>query len=266
MLSKLVKKYVSLLKNIPERHYWPIFVFLSLYFIVPVSEITVTVAAILYFKFEKRIAPVIQKLTKRVPNFFKYGGSILFFLVMIDDTLFYGLLIALAFWAFGIWVWKKVDTSMDRYALDAKWDILVGFWFEAVLVHQLHDALARPYRQFGSLGIDYTFGIGQGLTVLAEHLVLGTGEQPLEPADSSDYSAFSLRYRWGVVDEFSLILFSDWDPRQLYSFLEWRRTYDRWSLHLMVFANPQESQPSPFFPGSDLLAGTGLRALVVFNH
>ena len=99
MLSKLVKKYVSLLKNIPERHYWPIFVFLSLYFIVPVSEITVTVAAILYFKFEKRIAPVIQKLTKRIPDWLRYGGSIIFFLVMIDDTLFYFALIALAFWS-----------------------------------------------------------------------------------------------------------------------------------------------------------------------
>ncbi|QPB08165.1 hypothetical protein PQC11_gp163 [Synechococcus phage S-H9-1] len=113
MLSKLVKKYVSLLKNIPERHYWPIFVFLSLYFIVPVSEITVTVAAILYFKFEKRIAPVIQKLTKRVPDFFKYGGSILFFLVMIDDTLFYGLLIALAFWS-AKQVKKETGTSPSQ--------------------------------------------------------------------------------------------------------------------------------------------------------
>ena len=27
--------------------------------------------------------------------------------------------IALVVWAFGIWVWKKVDTSMERYALDA---------------------------------------------------------------------------------------------------------------------------------------------------
>ncbi len=27
--------------------------------------------------------------------------------------------IALVFWAFGIWVWKKVDTSMERYALEA---------------------------------------------------------------------------------------------------------------------------------------------------
>ena len=89
----------KLIKKIPERHYWPIFMFLSLYFIVPMSEITVTLAAILYFKFEKKIAPVVGKLTKRLPNWLRFGGSVIFFLVMIDDTLFYFALIALAFWS-----------------------------------------------------------------------------------------------------------------------------------------------------------------------
>lgn len=95
----MFKKYFALIKKIPERHYWPIFVFLSLYFIVPMSEITVTLAAILYFKFEKKIAPVIGRLTKRLPNWLRFGGSFIFFLVMIDDTLFYFALIALAFWS-----------------------------------------------------------------------------------------------------------------------------------------------------------------------
>ena len=95
----MFKKYLALIKKIPERHYWPIFVFLSLYFIVPMSEITVTLAAILYFKFEKKIAPVIGRLTKRLPNWLRFGGSFIFFLVMIDDTLFYFALIALAFWS-----------------------------------------------------------------------------------------------------------------------------------------------------------------------
>ena len=95
----MFKKYLALIKKIPERHYWPIFVFLSLYFIVPMSEITVTLAAILYFKFEKKIAPVIGRLTKRLPNWLRFGGSLIFFLVMIDDTLFYFALIALAFWS-----------------------------------------------------------------------------------------------------------------------------------------------------------------------
>jgi len=91
--------YISYLKRIPERQYWPIFIILSLYFVVPMSEITVTLGALLYFKFEKKIRPSIEKLTSRLPDWLRYGGSIIFFLVMIDDTLFYFGLIALAFWS-----------------------------------------------------------------------------------------------------------------------------------------------------------------------
>ena len=92
------KGFFELLAKIPERHYWPIFCFLSLYFIVPFSEITVTIAWILYFKFESKIAPQIQKVTKRLPDYLRYGGSVVFFLVMIDDTLFYAALIIAAFY------------------------------------------------------------------------------------------------------------------------------------------------------------------------
>ena len=44
-------------------------------------------------------------------------GTSLYALQFADKETFY--LIALVSWAFGIWVWKKVDTSMARYALDA---------------------------------------------------------------------------------------------------------------------------------------------------
>ena len=91
--------YVSYLKRIPERQYWPIFIILSLYFVVPVSEITVTLGAILYFKFEKRVRPSIERFTSKLPDWLRYGGSIIFFLVMIDDTLFYFGLMALAAWS-----------------------------------------------------------------------------------------------------------------------------------------------------------------------
>ena len=98
-MKKVVKNYVRLLKRIPERHYWPIFIILSLYFVVPMSEITVTLAAILFFKFENRIRPLIAKAVTPLPDWLRYGGSVIFFLVMIDDTLFYFALIALAFWS-----------------------------------------------------------------------------------------------------------------------------------------------------------------------
>lgn len=98
LVKKLVAKYVSLIQKIPERHYFPIFVIVSLYFIVPMSEILVTLGAILYFKFETKARPVIGRLTKRLPTWLTYGGSILFFLVMIDDTLFYVVLFIMAIW------------------------------------------------------------------------------------------------------------------------------------------------------------------------
>jgi len=97
-MMMLVKKYLRLIKKIPERHYFPIFVIVSLYFIVPMSEIVVTLGAILYFKFEKKISPVIGRLTERLPNWITYGGSVIFFLVMIDDTLFYVVLFIMAIW------------------------------------------------------------------------------------------------------------------------------------------------------------------------
>ena len=98
-MTTLRKKYVRLLRKIPPRHYWSIFVFLSLYFVVPYSEITVTVAAILYYKFERNISPFIQKITSRIPDWIRFGGSLLFFVVMINDTLLYVVLIAAAFWS-----------------------------------------------------------------------------------------------------------------------------------------------------------------------
>ena len=99
MIKKFALRYVSFLSKIPERHYWPIFVFLSLYFIVPMSEIVVTLGAILYFIFEKKISPEIGKLTKRMPNWLRFGGSALFFLVMLDDTIAYTTIILWAFWS-----------------------------------------------------------------------------------------------------------------------------------------------------------------------
>jgi len=45
------------------------------------------------------------------------GGTSVFALQFADKDTFY--LIALVIWAFGIWIWKKMDVSMERYALDA---------------------------------------------------------------------------------------------------------------------------------------------------
>ena len=98
-MKKLFRKYLKLVSKIPERHYWPLFIFLSLYFVVPYSEFVVTALILLYFKFEKFFRKVGEGIAHVLPEWLRIGGSIIFFLVMLDDTLMYFSIIAIAYWS-----------------------------------------------------------------------------------------------------------------------------------------------------------------------
>ena len=97
-MKKLISKYLKLVAKIPERHYWPLFIFLSLYFVVPYSEFVVTLLVLGYFKFEQSYRKFFAKVISPLPDVIKYGGSVIFFLVMLDDTLFYAAIILAALW------------------------------------------------------------------------------------------------------------------------------------------------------------------------
>ena len=98
MLKKLFNKYLNLVKKIDERHYWPLFIFLSCYFVVPYSEFVITALIILYFKFEAQFRRIGGRLIKPFPEWIRFGGSTIFFLVMLDDTLAYLSIIAVGIW------------------------------------------------------------------------------------------------------------------------------------------------------------------------
>ena len=98
MFKKLLKKYFNLVKKVDERHYWPLFIFLSCYFVVPYSEFVITALIILYFKFEGTFRKIGGRLIKPFPEWIRFGGSTIFFLVMLDDTIAYLTIIAVGIW------------------------------------------------------------------------------------------------------------------------------------------------------------------------
>ena len=98
MFKKLLKKYLNLIRRVDERHYWPLFIFLSCYFVVPYSEFVITALIILYFKFEGTFRKIGGRLIKPFPEWIRFGGSTIFFLVMLDDTLAYLSIIAVGIW------------------------------------------------------------------------------------------------------------------------------------------------------------------------
>tara|TARA_B100002019_G_C20843911_1_gene391282 strand:- start:23 stop:220 length:198 start_codon:yes stop_codon:yes gene_type:complete len=53
---------------------------------------------LLYLKFEKVFRDYFSKIIAPLPEWIRIGGSVIFFLVMLDDTVFYGSIILFALW------------------------------------------------------------------------------------------------------------------------------------------------------------------------
>jgi hypothetical protein len=158
------------------------------------------------------------------------------------------------------------DIPEDRIGVDAKWDLLLGLWLEGSMLHQDSELVRQSYRHFVTAGIDYTFGIGDGLTLLAENFSVSTSNEAFRSGDWSHVTGVSLTYPWGAVDALALILYNDYEAKDMYSFFDWRRRYDRWTFHLIAFANPDSFALPTTAAENTLLAGNGVQFLVVFNH
>jgi hypothetical protein len=154
----------------------------------------------------------------------------------------------------------------DRFALDGKWDIGVGFWFEGVLIRQDTDVLPYTHRHLLAIGIDYTFGLGNGLHIMGEHFIQENSDKAFAAGEGFDFSALSINYPLGILDNLSGILFYDWKNKELYRYFSWQRTYDNWRFYVIGFWNPEQLLIYPERTTHTLFAGKGFQIMVVFNH
>ena len=126
-----------------------------------------------------------------------------------------------------------------RVGLDGKWDVGIGLWFEGAVIERDTDLLPYRYRQTLTVGADYTFDLGTGLTALGEHFRLQESNDLFGSSETVQISALSMTYRISIVDQLSLIASHEWEGDESSFFLEWRRTWDRWRLHLIGFSAPE---------------------------
>jgi branched-chain amino acid transport system permease protein len=98
------------------------------------------------------------------------GGRSIFALQFADKDTFY--LIALGVWAFGIWMWKRVDSSMERYALEA-----ISENEDAAASVGIHVTRQKLQITMLSVGMTTFGGIlyGQYLMYINPHTVSGVG-------------------------------------------------------------------------------------------
>ena len=156
----------------------------------------------------------------------------------------------------------------NRFALDGKWDLEIGLWFETTLLHQEGGILPYPYRHFTTIGADYTFPLGNGLHMLGEHLQLTQGDTPFGREEVRHFSAIWGDYSFGLLDRLQAIVYYDWDSNQFSRFASWSRSYDHWQFYLNLFWNPGQISLT-LFPGDHaetINRGSGVQVMVVLNH
>jgi hypothetical protein len=161
---------------------------------------------------------------------------------------------------------KENGVPEDRFALDGKWDIGIGAWFEAVLTHTHTAFSAMQYHRQWTVGADYTFNIGNGLTALAEFFRSENPDNVFSSANGLGFSGLSLNYPLNLLDRLSCILYRDWTNRDWYRLFTWQRLYDNWIIYLLGFWNPQKINLYQNYGNRSPFTGTGIQFMIVFNH
>jgi hypothetical protein len=158
------------------------------------------------------------------------------------------------------------DVPEHRLGFDTRFDLTAGFWFEASWSAAGHDMGIFTNQEVINAGIDYTFGIGNGLTALFEQIVASNDRRAFSFDNTVTFSLLSLSYPLGLFDNVSAIVYYDWTNSKAYSFVNWQRQFDRLTLYVMGYANPRYYNIPTRQSGETTYAGTGIQLMVVFNY
>ncbi|MEL6865538.1 MAG: hypothetical protein AAFP19_14015 [Bacteroidota bacterium] len=164
----------------------------------------------------------------------------------------------------GVPAFKKIPEN--RFGLDGKWDLTIGLWFEVSYVHKSRNLGELTNQTLVTTGVDYTFGIGNGLSVMTEHLFGSFDAQKFTSGTRINVSAFSLSYPLGLWDFLSAFGYFNWTMEDWAFFLNYEHQFKKITGYVMAFYNPTTQLGIQQNSLVNNFAGPGLRLMVVYNH
>jgi hypothetical protein len=154
----------------------------------------------------------------------------------------------------------------NRIGLDVKVDLVVGAWLEGSWVHNSEDLDIFSNQEIFSAGLDYTFGVGNGIYLIFEQLLASYDEKAFAFENTNTFSLLSLSYPLGLFSNIQGIVYFDWDHTSLYNFINLQRDFSHFSLYLMAYWNPEDYRIPTQEIEQNLYAGKGIQIMFVLNH
>lgn len=153
----------------------------------------------------------------------------------------------------------------DKIGLDGKWDIGPGVWAEFSLTHSRPDsAYFQPWTKLFTLGIDYTFSLGNGLYAASEFFRYSTAGKIFDAGVNQTFSSITVNYPFGI-NKIGSIIYYDWTEKSWYRFINLQRQSDNWTYYIFLYWNPAVFAIYNSETGNNMFAGKGIQLMAVFN-
>lgn len=154
----------------------------------------------------------------------------------------------------------------NRIGLDIRLDVTVGLWAEASWTHLNKNMGVFTNQEMLTVGTDYTFAIGNGLSLTFEQIIYTSDQKAFAMDNTLSLSGLSLSYPLTLFDNLRTVVYYDWNNTEGYYFADWQRQLNHFTFHVMAYWNPDKVQMITQSLSSNRFAGKGIQLLVVWNH
>lgn len=158
------------------------------------------------------------------------------------------------------------NISENRYALDGKWDVGIGLWFEAVHSNKAKNMGMLTNQTYLTVGADYTFGIGSGLNITLENMLSTYDEKAFAFDNHSNVTATIIAYPLGFFDNISAMAYYSWDTDDVSLFLNYEHQFPKLVGYVMAYYNPDSPSAMGSTQYENSFSGPGVRLMLVYNH
>ncbi|MDD4746007.1 MAG: hypothetical protein RBR35_05820 [Salinivirgaceae bacterium] len=154
----------------------------------------------------------------------------------------------------------------NRFALDGKWDVKVGLWFEAVYINKTKNMGMLTNQSYLTLGIDYTFGVGSGINVSLENMLSTYDEKAFAFENNNNVTAANIAYPLGFFDNISTMLYYSWESEVFSFFLNYEHQFKNLTGYVMAYYNPENQSGIGSTQIENSFTGPGIRLMLVYNY
>ena len=151
----------------------------------------------------------------------------------------------------------------QRAALDLRLDIVLGLWSEVMFSRS--EYLRQGDLITAMIGLDYTFGLGNGLYVSLESLTSHNGNLDEDMPWIAGSTAIMGNYTLGLADGLTAYVYAITRPdikTQYIPMLGWQHTRGNWLFYLALNDMPEAASGGSLA----LPTGTGIQLNIAFNH